>query len=65
LKAALLMAVFILFLQGGGVLTYITDSNQAWYWQNRTIVSLNKVAQQVVKPLIIIKTPLRSFGSVN
>ncbi len=62
LKAAFLVGVFVLFLQGGGALTYITASNPAWYWQNRTITGLNKVAQQIVKPLIIVKTPLRSFG---
>jgi hypothetical protein len=62
LKVGLVVALFVLFLQGGGALTYVIDSNQNWYWQNRTVQQLNKVAQHVVKPLIIVKTPLRSFG---
>lgn len=64
LKLGLAVVVFVLFLQGGGALTYIAASNSNWYWQNRTVLSMNKAAQQVVKPLIVIKTPLKSFGRV-
>ncbi len=64
LKAALFSALFILFLQGGGALTYITDSNQNWYWQNRAVVRANQMAQQVVKPLIVIRSPLGNFSRI-
>jgi hypothetical protein len=62
LKLGLMIVVFVLFLQGGGALTYIAVSNQNWYWPNQTVIGMNRLAQQVVKPLIFIKTPLKSFG---
>lgn len=64
LKAALLVGLLVLFLQGGGALTYIVDSNQNWYWQNKAVVRINELAQQFVKPFILIKTPLHSFGKM-
>ena len=48
--------------QGGGALTYIAVSDSSWYWQNRLVVSLNRSAQRVIKPLIIFKTPLKSVN---
>jgi hypothetical protein len=65
LKGILLLVVLVLFLQGGGTLTYITDSNQNWYWHNSAVDKLNKLAQDFVKPLIIVKTPLHNFGRLE
>lgn len=65
LKVGLLMAVFVLFLQGGGALSYISNSNGSWYWQNKVVKRLNEDAQLVVRPLIVFKTPLASFGSAE
>lgn len=61
LKATLFAVLVLLFLQGGGALTYITVSNQSWYWQNRGVVGLNNGARAVVRPLILVKTPLPSL----
>jgi hypothetical protein len=53
-KPILLSVVFLLFLQGGGVLTFIVASNKYWYWpDNRLSAKINHVAQKVAKPLII------------
>lgn len=52
-KPAVLTVVFLLFLQGGGVLTFIVSSNQYWYWDNQFVRNLNSGAQTVVRPLII------------
>ncbi len=65
LKMALLSAVFVLFLQGGGALHYITSSNPSWYWQNRVVVEANEIAQGIFKPLMIIKTPVSAIGSAS
>ena len=65
LKVGLLMAVFVLFLQGGGALSYINSSNGSWYWQNTVVRRINEDAQFVVKPLIVFKNPLASFGSAE
>jgi len=64
-KLGLLGVVFILFLQGGGALSYITDSNTYWYWPNKAVSHINEAAQDLVKPLIIIKTPLRNLGYIK
>lgn len=64
LKIGVVAVALLLFLQGGGAFTYIVSSNSHWYWQNKTVVRLNQAAQQVVKPLIIVKTPLKSFGKI-
>jgi hypothetical protein len=64
LKLGLMIVVFVLFLQGGGALTYIAVSNSDWYWQNKAVINMNRAAQVVIKPLIIIKTPLKSLGKV-
>jgi hypothetical protein len=58
LKMALAMATFVLFLQGGGALTYIASSNKDWYWENRAVAQLNEAAQKVVNPLILVKQPM-------
>ena len=63
LKMALMSAVFVLFLQGGGALHYITSSNSSWYWQNSVVVKANQTAQQVIRPLMILKTPVSAVGS--
>jgi hypothetical protein len=62
LKLGLVAAVFVLFLQGGGVVSYITASNKNWYWHNPTVTHLNVVAQHVISPFMITKTPIKSFG---
>lgn len=54
LKASLLVIVFILFLEGGGIITYIYGSNNDWYWpNNKTAQNLNASAQKIIKPWII------------
>ncbi len=62
LKIGVLAVVLILFLQGGGALTYIVVSDSHWYWPNRTVISLNRSAQKVIRPFIIAKKPVKSFG---
>ncbi|HET7060340.1 MAG TPA: hypothetical protein VFH99_03445 [Candidatus Saccharimonadales bacterium] len=62
LKLGLIIVLFLLFLQGGGALTYIAVSNQHWYWQNRTVIGMNHSAQRIVRPFIVVRKPLKSFG---
>jgi hypothetical protein len=52
-KTVLLIIVFLLFLQGGGAITFIDASNSNWYWPNdKTVIDVNKQAQKIIKPLI-------------
>jgi hypothetical protein len=61
-QLAALVLTLLIFSQGGGALTYIVDSNPAWYWQTSSLpMRLNRAAQRIVKPFILIKTPLHSI----
>lgn len=43
----------ILFLQGGGVFSFILRSDEAWFWPNKTVVHINEGASAVLDPFII------------
>jgi hypothetical protein len=53
LKPYLALAAIALFLQGGGILTFILRSDASWYWPNATVQQVNQHAQKVFAPLII------------
>lgn len=53
LKPFTVVLVALLFLQGGGVLTYIVQSDPTWDWPNRGIIDVNNAARDVLKPLIV------------
>ena len=65
LKIGLFGLVLVLFLQGGGALSYITSSKAGWYWPNGTIIDANEGAQTLVKPLIFVETPINSIGNIK
>jgi len=60
-KSIAVIAVILVFLQGGGVLTYLVYSNKYWYWPNKTITAVNTQTQSIIKPLIIIKEPIATL----
>lgn len=41
-----------LFLQGGGVTSYILRSDPSWHWPHLTVRQVNSTAQKVLDPLI-------------
>lgn len=43
----------LLFLQGGGALTYLVKSEPTWYWQQQTVQDVNQSLQDITKPFII------------
>ncbi len=51
LKVLLLGFAIIAALWGGGALTYILRSNDAWYWDSSLVRALNHGVQDVVGPL--------------
>lgn len=58
-QALLLAVVFLLFLQGGGALTFIYDSNSNWYWPNdRFALRINQDAQKAIHPFMLGKPRL-------
>jgi hypothetical protein len=52
-KVMAISVVLILFIQGGGVLTFILRSNDTWYWPNNTVVTINHTIRETLKPFII------------
>lgn len=57
-KVALVFVVLLLSLQGGGVLTFMIDSNYTWYWPNPTVQSVNRTAQNVTRKIVLSHQPL-------
>lgn len=47
------VVVLLLFLQGGGFLTYISRSDNTWYFQNTAVEKANSKAKTITKPLLI------------
>jgi len=54
-KAQVILAavVIFLFLQGGGIVTFIVRSDDTWYIDNSRSVHVNRVVQPTVKQLVI------------
>jgi hypothetical protein len=52
-KAALAFAVIVLFMQGGGFLTFIDRSDASWDWPNSTVVKVNNAARDVTKKVLV------------
>jgi hypothetical protein len=53
LKGALAVLVVLLFIQGGGFLTFISRSDSTWDWQNSTVVKVNNAARQITNPVLV------------
>jgi hypothetical protein len=43
----------VLLFQGGGPTVFILRSDEQWYWQNNTVVRINKKAQNALRPLVV------------
>jgi len=52
-KTILASLIFILMLQGGGLITFFVHSEKGWYWQNSTVIQVNEAAHNLISPLII------------
>lgn len=52
-KVAALAIVLLLFLEGGGLVTFLVRSDETWYWANPTVVKVNNKARHVVKRVVI------------
>lgn len=44
--------VIVLFIQAGGMFSFILRSDASWYWPNRAVVLVNETAQKVLAPVI-------------
>lgn len=53
LKGSLALIVMVLFLEGGGLATFIMRSDKAWDWKNTTVVRVNNDARDVLRPVVL------------
>ncbi|MEK7152315.1 MAG: hypothetical protein AAB834_00055, partial [Patescibacteria group bacterium] len=53
IKPLLAGSAILLFLYGGGVLTFILRSDASWYWPNHAVNTVNDTARKVFAPVII------------
>lgn len=56
-KPWLAVAAILLFLQGGGVMTFILRSDHDWDWPNQSVYWVNDRARDMLKPLIVEGSP--------
>lgn len=52
-KSALALIAIILFMQGGGFLTFIVRSNSSWYISNPTVIKINKTAKHITRHVVV------------
>jgi Predicted membrane protein (DUF2142). len=52
-KLAILLIVFVLYLNGAGAITHIMRSNDNWYWDNSQIIyKINNKAKNILRPFL-------------
>lgn len=52
LKLGMAIAVILLMLQGGGILTFIVESSSSWYWQDPGVIKINLTVHEFVSRFI-------------
>lgn len=52
-KGLVAALVIVLFLQGGGFLTFIARSDSSWDFSNKTVVKVNNAARRIMSPVIV------------
>ncbi len=53
IKTALLILVFVAYCWGGGIAGYLIWADQNWYWQNTTVININKRIQNILRYVVI------------
>ncbi len=52
-KALIAVVAIFLFIEGGGVLTFISRSDADWDWPNSTVVKVNNAARKISNPVLV------------
>jgi hypothetical protein len=52
-KIVITVVVLLLFLQGGGFLTFISRSDATWDWSNSIVIQVNNAARKITDPVIV------------
>jgi hypothetical protein len=54
-KSFLVVIVLVLFLDGGGIFTFLFNSDSTWYWNNSTVQKVNSGAKTITKHVVVKK----------
>lgn len=54
-KVLAVVIISLMFLQGGGILTFIIRSDQSWYWPNNSVVKVNNAAHKIATHVVVKK----------
>ncbi len=52
-KVLAVTVTLILFLQGGGFLTFISRSDPSWYWPSKTVTKVNNAAGSIANHIVV------------
>lgn len=52
-KSIFIVIVFLLFLQGGSIVTYVVRSEPSWYWHDSFMQNANQNLQDILRPITI------------
>ena len=52
LKVVLASLMLLAFIWGGGILTFILRSNDAWYWNNSAVKTVNNSTRNLIGPIV-------------
>lgn len=52
-KVAAALVIILMFLEGGGALTFILNSDESWYWPNNAVKKVNHAAMKVTKHVVV------------
>jgi len=55
LKLLILLVTLLLFTQGGGMITYVLQSKDSWYWHNSKVIEANQTVRKILQPFVIEK----------
>jgi len=52
-KSLLVVVVLVFFLDGGGIFTFVFNSDNSWYWDNSTVQKVNSGAKKITKHVVV------------
>lgn len=47
------IVLVVMLLQGGGTMTFIMRSSDDWFWQNTTVITVNRTVRSIAWPFIL------------
>jgi hypothetical protein len=52
-KAIISLVAIVLFMQGGGFITFITRSDDTWYFQSSVVRKVNDDTRKIINPVVL------------